>query len=190
MIIKHDGHIYEKFMRCAKVCGLFLFLIVLFGCWLVGQANSNHMAAFSVAQFSLGKCAYKRVSWKLMHLDSRSIACITIALVIWRSGHTIPASSVNRLTISLSHASLCKQRDITQANHVTFWPCAQKTMFEWGVLVFRAFKIIPKNCFVYYRVSLPYTYQRNKKRQFFFRVMYTLTSNSWSKFLTTGTNTK
>ena len=31
----------EKFMRCAKVCGLF-FLTVLFGCWLAEQVNSNH----------------------------------------------------------------------------------------------------------------------------------------------------
>ena len=29
---------FEKFTRCAKVCGLF-FLIVLFGCLLVGQAD-------------------------------------------------------------------------------------------------------------------------------------------------------
>ena len=33
---------FEKFARCAKVCGLF-FLIVLFECWLAEQANSGHM---------------------------------------------------------------------------------------------------------------------------------------------------
>ena len=32
----------KKFARCAKVCGPF-FLIVLFGRWLAGQANSDHM---------------------------------------------------------------------------------------------------------------------------------------------------
>ena len=35
-------YIFEKFMRCTKVCGPF-FLIVVFGCWLAGQANSVHM---------------------------------------------------------------------------------------------------------------------------------------------------
>ena len=32
----------KKFARCAKVCGL-LFLIVLFGRWLAGQTNSDHV---------------------------------------------------------------------------------------------------------------------------------------------------
>ena len=32
----------EKFTRCAKVPGLF-FLIVLFGCWLAEQENTNHV---------------------------------------------------------------------------------------------------------------------------------------------------
>ena len=32
----------DKFTKCAKVCGLF-YLIVLFGCWLAGQANSDHV---------------------------------------------------------------------------------------------------------------------------------------------------
>ena len=41
MMIKHGRH--EKFTRCAKVCGPFFFLIVLFGRWLAGQATSNHM---------------------------------------------------------------------------------------------------------------------------------------------------
>ena len=34
----------EKFMRCAKVCGLF-FMVVFFGCWLAGQTNSDHMVS-------------------------------------------------------------------------------------------------------------------------------------------------
>ena len=32
----------EEFTRCAKVCGLFFF-IMLFRCWLAGQANFDHM---------------------------------------------------------------------------------------------------------------------------------------------------
>ena len=35
-------HLFQKFTRCAKVYGL-IFLIVLFGCWLAGQANSDHV---------------------------------------------------------------------------------------------------------------------------------------------------
>ena len=42
MIIKHGRQMhFEKFTKCAKVCGLF-FLIVLCGHGLAGQANSNH----------------------------------------------------------------------------------------------------------------------------------------------------
>ena len=33
---------FEKFTRCAKVCGLF-YLIMLSGCWLAGRANSDHV---------------------------------------------------------------------------------------------------------------------------------------------------
>ena len=34
------GHMFEEFTRCAKVCGLF---ILLFGCWLAGQTNPDHV---------------------------------------------------------------------------------------------------------------------------------------------------
>ena len=40
MIIKHGRH-----TRYAKVCGLFFFLILFFGCWLAGQTNSDHVGA-------------------------------------------------------------------------------------------------------------------------------------------------
>ena len=40
-----------KFARCAKVCGLFI-LIVLSGCWLVGQGSSDHMTSVYTAGYS------------------------------------------------------------------------------------------------------------------------------------------
>ena len=36
------GTLFEKFTRCVRISGLF-FLIVLYGCWLAGQANSDHV---------------------------------------------------------------------------------------------------------------------------------------------------
>ena len=44
--------LFAKFTRCAKVCGLF-FLIVLFGCWLAGQANSGHVVSTQNFYFNL-----------------------------------------------------------------------------------------------------------------------------------------
>ena len=37
----------EKVRRCAKVCGPF-FLIVIFGCWLAEQENSDHVDNYSL----------------------------------------------------------------------------------------------------------------------------------------------
>ena len=45
MIIKHGRH-----TRCAKVCGLFFFVIVLFGWLLAGQTNSDHMGALALVR--------------------------------------------------------------------------------------------------------------------------------------------
>ena len=42
--IKLDTFVLKKLTRCAKVCGLF-FLIVFLGCWLAGEANSDHVTA-------------------------------------------------------------------------------------------------------------------------------------------------
>ena len=41
-MIKRWRHIFWEMNRCAKVCGV-LFVIVLFGCWLAGQENCNHV---------------------------------------------------------------------------------------------------------------------------------------------------
>ena len=43
-IIKHGRHIFLTNSRGAQRYVLLLFLIVLFGCLLAGQTNSNHMA--------------------------------------------------------------------------------------------------------------------------------------------------
>ena len=42
MIIKHGGHIFGEIYKLRKGLWAF-FLIVCFGCWLAGQANSNHV---------------------------------------------------------------------------------------------------------------------------------------------------
>ena len=34
MIIKHGRHMFEKFTRCAKVCGLFFLIVLLDADWL------------------------------------------------------------------------------------------------------------------------------------------------------------
>ena len=41
-LAKRWRHIFWEMNRCAKVCGL-LFMIVIFGCWLAGQENCNHV---------------------------------------------------------------------------------------------------------------------------------------------------
>ena len=42
MIIKHGGHIFGEIYKFRK--GLWAFFLDLcFGCWLAGQANSNHV---------------------------------------------------------------------------------------------------------------------------------------------------
>ena len=43
MIIKHDRHLSSNSRGAQRHVGF--FLIVLFGCWLAGQTNSNHVVA-------------------------------------------------------------------------------------------------------------------------------------------------
>ena len=37
---------FDKFTKFAKICRLLFFSIALFGCWLAGQANSDHVVEY------------------------------------------------------------------------------------------------------------------------------------------------
>ena len=55
---------------------------------------------------------YFRVQRELMHRNSWRVACVSAALIIWCSHHTISSPSLHCLTYSLSHLAKC-------ANNVT-----------------------------------------------------------------------
>ena len=58
MIIKHNRHIFGVIHDGRK--GLWdLFLIVFIGCWLAGQANSDHMKLIMVGLIKHLFCSYK-----------------------------------------------------------------------------------------------------------------------------------
>ena len=58
-------HCFEKFTRCAKVCGLFS-LIVRFGCWLAEQANSSHVSNHHGVFFTVERgVLFARCHWIL-----------------------------------------------------------------------------------------------------------------------------
>ena len=58
--------LFEKLLRFAKVCGPFS-LILLFGCWLAGQANSDHicLSVFSFFQMSAIRCVFWPTAFNL-----------------------------------------------------------------------------------------------------------------------------
>ena len=63
--------LFAKFTRCAKVYGL-LFLMVLFGCWMAGQANSDHMNSRGAGRAMF--CVFiplKRVSHFRLHVTDK-----------------------------------------------------------------------------------------------------------------------
>ena len=46
MITKHGGHIFWEIHEVRKGMWFFFFVIALFGCWLAGQANSDHVVEY------------------------------------------------------------------------------------------------------------------------------------------------
>ena len=70
MIIKHGRH-----TRYAKVCGLFFFLIVFFGCWLAGQTNSDHMGALVLVRACVIMSKHKKIFLSAEIHQKVSILC-------------------------------------------------------------------------------------------------------------------
>ena len=64
-------HLFEKFTRCAKVCGLF-FLTVLFGCRLAGQVNCDHTVYLQGRKLS----PFKHLGWSNFLLGQQKIALL------------------------------------------------------------------------------------------------------------------
>ena len=69
--LRHHANVlsFQKFTKCAKVCGLPLPppLIMCFGCWVTGQTNSYHMSSDSNTPGSVLVCkahVVQRVSLK------------------------------------------------------------------------------------------------------------------------------
>ena len=77
MIIKRGGHILGEIGELHKgTCAFFLFLIVLFGCSLAEQGNSNHMDAMNVSGNVLKKSVrFANYYWLTMDRTIRSRAC-------------------------------------------------------------------------------------------------------------------
>ena len=82
MVIKHDRHFSEKFTKCAKAYGLFL-LIVLFGCWLAGQANSDDVDCTTSCASHL--CYFRRLRCLCGRKTTRQLSKPAMLNNLWYS---------------------------------------------------------------------------------------------------------
>ena len=118
---------------------------------------------------------YFRVLWELMHPNSRWVASVLAALIIWRSRHTISATSLHRLTCTLCHlaefannvTSIGMSRDLLAARRCDNFSGRNSACFERK-------KNFPRFLTVFTSQTVYYTYRSNIKRNKKIRVIYTL----------------